>query len=93
MQIALGTADASAVRSMGEKIRGALRAVAFPRDHPLVLLLRENLGKVLGHYVTDWGALPLNLIIIDELTARDAQYVQVGVPRGNAVPVSFYGLR
>lgn len=93
VQIALDPADASAVRAMGEKLRGALRAVAFPPDRPLVLLLRENLGKVLGQYVTDWGALPLNLIVIDELAARDAQYVQIGAPRGDAVPVSFYGLR
>ena len=46
----------------------------------------------LGHYVTEWGALPLELVVIDEVTPRDAQYLHVGSPRGPVVPVSFYGL-
>ena len=49
-------------------------------------------GKVLGHYVTEWGGLPLGLVVIDEVTPRDAQYVHLGQPRDQVVPVSFYGL-
>jgi ethanolamine utilization protein EutA len=56
------------------------------------LLVRENLGKVLGHYVTQWGTLPLNLVVIDEVAVRDAQFVQLGALRSQVVPVSFYGL-
>jgi ethanolamine utilization protein EutA len=55
-------------------------------------LVRENIGKVLGHYVTEWGALPLNLVVIDEVAVRDAQYARVGRPHSQVVPVSFYGL-
>ena len=70
----------------------AIEQDAFPATHPLVLLLEENLGKVLGQYVTRWGALPMRLMVIDEVLPRDAQYVQIGVLRHQVVPVSFYGL-
>ena len=92
VQVALGTHEAAAVRALGERIAGALRAAAFPAGHPLVLLMQENLGKVLGQYITQWGTLPLNLVVIDEVPLRDAQYVQIGTPRSLVVPVSFYGL-
>jgi ethanolamine utilization protein EutA len=55
-------------------------------------LLRENLGKVLGHYATEWGALPVDLVVLDEVAVRNAQYARVGRPRDQVVPVSFYGL-
>lgn len=54
--------------------------------------MEENLGKVFGHYVTRWGALPMQILVIDELALRDAQYVHVGLPHHQVVPVSFYGL-
>jgi ethanolamine utilization protein EutA len=92
VQIALGTHTASAVRGLGERVAEVLRATGFPPDRPLVLLVQENLGKVLGQYVTQWGALPLNLVVIDEVAVRNAQYVQIGTARGQVVPVSFYGL-
>jgi ethanolamine utilization protein EutA len=92
IQIALGSHDAAAVRALGERIAGALREMAFPPDHPLVILLRENLGKVLGHYMTQWGALAVSLVVIDEIPLRDAQYVRLGTPQSQVVPVSFYGL-
>ena len=91
-QIALGTHEASAVRNLGGRIASALRASEFPAGQPLVLLMQENLGKVLGHYVTQWGALSMNLVVIDEVPVRDAQYVQIGSPKNLVVPVSFYGL-
>lgn len=59
--------------------------------HPLVFVVQENLGKVLGQYVTRWGALPLRVLVIDEVPLRDAQYVQIGSPHSQVVPVSFYG--
>jgi hypothetical protein len=34
----------------------------------------------------------VDLVVIDEVAPRDAQYVQVGTPRSQVVPVSFYGL-
>jgi ethanolamine utilization protein EutA len=54
-------------------------------------LVKENLGKTLGHYVTAWGALPLRLVVIDEVSARDAQFLRLGRLREQVVPVSFYG--
>jgi ethanolamine utilization protein EutA len=92
VQVTLGTHAASAVRTFGEQMAAALQASPIPEGAPLVLLARENLGKVLGHYVTRWGALPVNLVVIDEVSERDAQFVQIGAAKGQVVPVSFYGL-
>jgi ethanolamine utilization protein EutA len=92
LRVTVGAEDALAVRELGRQLARALRNTAFPADQPLVLLVRENLGKVLGQYVTEWGALPLTLVVIDEVTLRDAQYAHIGAPRGPIVPVSFYGL-
>ena len=39
-----------------------------------------------------WGTLPVQVLVIDEVTRRDAQYVQIGALRNQVVPVSFYGL-
>jgi ethanolamine utilization protein EutA len=92
VRIDLPGSDAASVRAVGQRLARILRDSAFPADLPVVLILKENLGKVLGHYVTDWGALPLNLVVIDEIAVRDARYVHIGVPRDQVVPVSFYGL-
>jgi ethanolamine utilization protein EutA len=92
LRVNVGGQEAATVRALGQQIARALREVAFPADRPLVLLVQENVGKVLGHYVTQWGALSLNLVVIDEVTLRDAQYAHLGAPHGQVVPVSFYGL-
>jgi ethanolamine utilization protein EutA len=92
LRVSVGGQGAVAVRALGQRIARGLREVAFPATHPLVFLVRENVGKVLGHYVTQWGALPLNLVVLDEVTPRDAQYAHLGAPRDQVVPVSFYGL-
>ncbi len=92
VRVSVGTHDAAVIRDLGTRIATALRHAAFSVVHPLVFLVQENLGKVLGQYVTQWGALPVKLVVIDEIAARDAQYVQIGAPRRGVVPVSFYGL-
>jgi ethanolamine utilization protein EutA len=92
LQVSVGGQGAAAVRGLGQKIARALRDTSFPAARPLVLLVRENLGKILGHYATEWGALPVEVVVIDEVTLRDAQYAHVGAPRGPVVLVSFYGL-
>jgi ethanolamine utilization protein EutA len=92
VRVILEDAGSASVRAFGRRLARVLREGAFPAELPLVLLLKENLGKVLGHYVTEWGALPLNLVVIDEVAVRDAHYVHVGAPRDQVVPVSFYGL-
>jgi ethanolamine utilization protein EutA len=93
LYVMLAEQGATGVRALGEKIHRILQEQAFPAAHPLVFLVRENVGKVLGHYVTAWGALPLNLVVLDEIAVRDAQYAQIGVLRNQVIPVSFYGLR
>jgi ethanolamine utilization protein EutA len=92
VRVEVGGDGAAAVRDLGGRLAAVLRELAFPAALPLVLLVRENAGKVLGHYTTEWGRLPLTLVVIDEVTARDAQYVHLGRPRDQVVPVSFYGL-
>jgi ethanolamine utilization protein EutA len=92
LHVRLGTHAAAAVGGLGTRIAAALRQGSFPAGHPLVLLVRENVGKALGHYVTAWGALAVDLIVVDEVTVRDAQYVHLGAARRQVVPVSFFGL-
>jgi ethanolamine utilization protein EutA len=92
LRVSVGGQGAADVRALGQQIARVLREVSFPEGHPLVLLVRENVGKILGHYVTEWGARPLNLVVIDEVTLRDAQYAHLGAARDQVVPVSFYGL-
>jgi ethanolamine utilization protein EutA len=91
IQVAPGL-DGTGVRALGQRLARVLREFAFPAGHPLIMMMRENLGKILGHYATAWGALPVNLVVIDEMAVRDAQYVFLGAPRQQVVPVSFYGL-
>jgi ethanolamine utilization protein EutA len=92
VQVCLGSQEAAVVRALGERLARVLQDGAFPPTHPLVLLVEENVGKALGQYVTRWGALPLTLLVIDEVAVRDAQFVHIGTPRDQVVPVSFRGI-
>ena len=58
----------------------------------MVLFVASNIGKVLGQYITAWGAWPLHLLVIDEVTGHNAQYATVGALRDQVLPVSFHGL-
>jgi ethanolamine utilization protein EutA len=80
------------VASLGEKIATSLATISFPGERPLVLLTEENIGKVLGQYVSRWGAFPLKLLVLDEIAIRDARFVQIGSLHDQVVPVSFYGM-
>lgn len=91
LQIRLGHPTTNVVRDFGLRLADALEQCAFPCAHPLILLVEENVGKTLGHYATRWGALPMRLLVVDELPLRAAQYVHIGTPRGPIVPVSCYG--
>ncbi|MDP7018996.1 MAG: ethanolamine ammonia-lyase reactivating factor EutA [Pirellulaceae bacterium] len=88
-----GPPTGPAIRALAERLSRTLQARDFPPDQPLVLLVAENVGKVLGNYLTEWGGLPLNLIVVDEVDAPRAQYVRIGRLREQVVPVSFYGLQ
>jgi ethanolamine utilization protein EutA len=80
------------VRVMGRRLAEALRHLDFPSDQPLVIFVQQNLGKVLGHYISEWGALPLHLAVVDEICVRHAHYAHLGMIRDQVVPVSVYGL-
>ncbi len=58
----------------------------------LALVVRENVGKALGGYVSQWGSIPVRLIVLDEIETLDARFVQIGSLRDGVVPVSFYGM-
>jgi ethanolamine utilization protein EutA len=81
-----------AIREVAQKLRAALAGQAAAQDIPLVLLMRENLGKVLGQYVTDWGASRAKVVVIDEIDPRDAQFAHIGRLREGVLPVSFHGM-
>jgi ethanolamine utilization protein EutA len=93
LRVEIGSHNTDSVRIIGNRIAAALQAASFPADRALVLLVSENLGKVLGQYATGWGALPVRLMVIDEIPPRDAQYARIGQPRQQVVPVSFFGLK
>ena len=93
MRVHVGSNDAAAVRLIAERIGTALGTVAFPPTQTLVLFVQENIGKVLGQYVSKWGTFLTSLIVIDEVPTRDAQFVQIGAMKQQVVPVSFFGLK
>jgi ethanolamine utilization protein EutA len=92
LQIEAAGRGAAEVAALGEKIAMPLAAIGFPSERPLVLLAEENIGKVLGQYVSRWGAFPLKLLVLDEIATRDARFVQIGGLHNQVVPVSFYGM-
>jgi ethanolamine utilization protein EutA len=81
------------IKSFGQKIANILQAIDFAADTPLVLLAPGNFGKSLGNYATDWKKLSLNLVVIDEISDRNAHFVNIGRIHNNIVPVSFYGVQ
>jgi len=81
------------VKDLGQKIANILQAIEFSAETPLVLLAPGNFGKSLGNYATDWKKLSLNLVVIDEISDRNAHFVNIGRIHNNIVPVSFYGVQ
>ncbi len=63
-----------------------------PAHAPLVVILRENRGKVFGAYATQWGSRADTLIVLDEIRVPRARFVSIGRPVHQVVPVSFYGM-
>lgn len=92
LQLLGASADLTTLRTLGQRLATALRNGLFPAEQPLVLLLEANAGKTLGHYASDWGRLPCRLLVIDEIPSRHAQFIHIGRPHQQVVPVSFFGL-
>ncbi|OLC33744.1 MAG: hypothetical protein AUH28_10255 [Acidobacteria bacterium 13_1_40CM_56_16] len=85
--------DFGTVKKLGTNLAAALRKTGFPGDRSVVLLVPQNVGKTVGSYASDWGRLPVKLIVIDELSSRNSRFVSLGAMRDNVVPVSFYGMQ
>jgi ethanolamine utilization protein EutA len=90
--VSVGQGDGSAVKSVGERIASALLTADIPAECLLIFLVRENVGKALGGYVSQWGSAPTRLIVLDEIEPLDARFVQIGSLRDNVVPISFFGM-
>ena len=80
------------VHALATHIKDALHTSKYAPTQPLVILVESNIGKALGNYVSDWGQLDYNLIVIDELPTRAAHFVHIGRSHQGMIPVSFYGL-
>lgn len=92
LEVDLGDVAAATIRQMGGRLAAAIRRAGPVPDQPLVLVTPQNAGKALGGYVTGWGELPLHLVVIDEVQARGARFIQIGRLRDQALPVSFHGM-
>ena len=84
--------DLQSIRSLADSLQSVLSAVEFPSSIPLVFLSENNIGKTLGNYLTNWGALPYQILVIDEIPDRNARFVHIGSPFQSIVPVSFFGM-
>jgi ethanolamine utilization protein EutA (predicted chaperonin) len=84
--------DRASIRLLADLLRASIENERAFRDIPLVLLVRENLGKVLGQWVTNWGRYSAKIVVIDEIGPRDAQFANVGRLTQGVVPVSLYGM-
>ncbi len=90
--LTVSLAGPAAVKVLGRRLGEALRVLQFPGALPLVLLVPDNVGKALGAYVSDWGRLPVTVIVLDEVDAGGARFVQIGRMEEQVVPVSFHGM-
>ena len=93
IEIGLEKQDLAAVRQLGNRLANCLQARPLPCDRVLILLVPENLGKVLGNYVSRWGTLEIDLIAIDEVPSRDARFLHLGRMQQGIVPVWLYGMQ
>jgi ethanolamine utilization protein EutA len=92
LEVVLPDASAKTIREMGKRLAAALRRSRPDPDRPLVLLTSKNVGKALGHYTTEWGALPACVLVVDEVDPRGARFARIGRPRNDLLPVSFFGM-
>jgi|LGVE01.1.fsa_nt_gb ethanolamine utilization protein EutA len=80
------------IKAAGQNLAAALQTHPLPEEHTMVLVLSDNAGKTLGNYASNWGQLPVKLVVIDEIPDRHAHFVNIGRCLNNIVPVSFYGM-
>jgi ethanolamine utilization protein EutA len=81
------------IRAVGSRLAKRLADGVLPAGQTLVLLTGGNSGKALGNYITGWGALDSDVIVVDEVPSRDAQYVRIGRLREGLVPLWLYAVQ
>jgi ethanolamine utilization protein EutA (predicted chaperonin) len=92
LRIDAGPGDRASIRGLAERIHTAMARQTAVQHIPLVLLVRENIGKVVGQLITQWGRSPAKVIVVDEIDSRDAQFACIGRLQQGVLPVSFYGM-
>jgi ethanolamine utilization protein EutA len=92
LRIDAGACNRASLCGLAERIRTAIARQTTVQSIPLVLLVRENIGKVLGQLVTDWGRSPAKVIVVDEIDSHDAQFACIGRLHQGVLPVSFHGM-
>jgi ethanolamine utilization protein EutA len=93
LRVDLDAANIDDVRAVGGRLAKLLADGVFPVDRTLVLLTSGNAGKALGNYITGWGALKSDVIVIDEVPPREAQFVRIGRLREGLLPLWFYAVQ
>ncbi len=93
LQIGVECQQLDELRTLGERLARALETSDGGGDQTLVVLVPGNLGKVLGNYATRWGRLARDLIVVDEVPMREAQFVRLGRMREGVVPLWLYAVR
>jgi ethanolamine utilization protein EutA len=78
------------VKTFGQRLRHVCTQVMLKQ--PIVVLVSENYGLVLGNYASNWRQEPFNFVVIDEIPDRQAHFVNIGRLQNTIVPVSFYGV-
>ncbi len=89
------------LRLLAGKVAAALKSCSkssrngYATGAPLIIFLAQNLGKTFGQYATEWGRLPVNLVVIDEIESsvvdQKACFASVFPCRSDNMLVSFYG--
>ena len=80
------------LKRFGQLLAAQLEQQNFPENLPLLLVVPQDYGKVMGNYATRWGRLPVTLIAVDEVPEKPAQFVSLGAVRNYVIPVYFYGM-
>jgi ethanolamine utilization protein EutA len=90
LQITQANINLRQIRDFSQMFSKEIAAIQLKK--PIILLVEGNMGKTLGNYITNWGKLGIQLVVIDEIVTRDAHFVNLGKVRQGVVPVSFYGM-
>jgi len=80
------------MRNLANMIQAHFVSCLYPANQPLVILVEANIGKALGQYCSKWGEIMQNLIVIDEVPLRHAQFLHIGRLYQQMLPVSFFGM-